>query len=158
MQLEQIFRTILGNECTQKQKEEYELLRKRMAESLKMGDLVIPNFNYLPDQSNAFYNYVIENYGNFYLQNSFASRMNIPKLAEMFKNSTAEQKDNIRGAFLAMYRSSNVGDFLSNDKQSILQLMKIVKEDRSGDVGDKIQQLQYDWFIENLTGIAEKLS
>lgn len=36
--------------------------------------------------------------------------------------------------------------------------MKIVKEDRSGDVGDKIQQLQYDWFIENLTGIAEKLS
>lgn len=158
LQLEQIFRTILGNECTQKQKEEYELLRKRMAESLKMGDLVIPNFNYLPDQSNAFYNYVIENYGNFYLQNSFASRMNIPKLAEMFKNSTAEQKDNIRGAFLAMYRSSNVGDFLSNDKQSILQLMKIVKEDRSGDVGDKIQQLQYDWFIENLTGIAEKLS
>lgn len=158
LQLEQIFRTILGNECTQKQKEEYELLRKRMAESLKMGDLVIPNFNYLPDQSNAFYSYVIENYGNFYLQNSFASRMNIPKLAEMFKNSTAEQKDNIRGAFLAMYRSSNVGDFLSNDKQSILQLMKIVKEDRSGDVGDKIQQLQYDWFIENLTGIAEKLS
>lgn len=158
LQLEQIFRTILGNECTQQQKEEYELLRKRMAESLKIDDSVIPNFNYLPEQSNDFYNYIIKNYGKFYLQNSFASRMNIPKLAEMFKNSTAEQKDNIRGAFLAMYRSSNVGDFLSNDKQSILQLMKIVKEDRSGDVGDKIQQLQYDWFIENLTGIAEKLS
>ena len=31
LQLEQIFRTILSNECTQQQKEEYELLRKRMA-------------------------------------------------------------------------------------------------------------------------------
>lgn len=57
-----------------------------------------------------------------------------------------------------MYRSGNIGDFLSNDKQSILQLMEIVNEDRSGDVGDKIQQLQYDWFIDNLKEIAEKLS
>ena len=158
LQLEQIFRTILSNECTQQQKQEYELLRKRMAESLKIGDSVIPNFNYLPDQSNDFYNYIIENYGKFHIQNSFASSLDVSKLAEMFKNSTAEQKSDIRGAFLTMYRFGNIGEFLSNDKQSILQLMKIVKEDRSGDVGDKIQQLQYDWFIENLTGIAEKLS
>lgn len=36
--------------------------------------------------------------------------------------------------------------------------MEIAKKDRAADVGDKIQQLQYDWFIENLTGIEEKLS
>lgn len=158
LQLEQIFRTILGNECTQQQKEEYELLRKRMAESLKMGDSDIPNFNYLPDQSNDFYNYIIKNYGKFYLQNSFASRMNIPKLAEMFKKSTAEQKDNIRRSFLEMYRSGNIRDFLSNDKTSIELLIELITKDKSGNVGDKIQQLQYDWFIENLKEIKEKLS
>ena len=158
LQLEQIFRTILSNECTQQQKEEYELLRKRMAESLKIGDSVIPNFNYLPDQSDDFYNYIIENYGKFLTQNSFASSLDMYKLAEMFKKSTAEQKRDIRGAFLTMYRSGNIGEFLSNDKESIVQLLKIVEEDRLGDVGDKIQQLQYDWFIENLKEIETKLS
>ena len=157
LQLEQIFRTILSNECTQQQKEEYELLRKRMAESLKIGDSVIPNFNYLPDQSNDFYNYIIENYGKFLTQNSFASSLDMYKLAEMFKKSTAEQKRDIRGAFLTMYRSGNIGEFLSNDKQSIEQLIELIEKDRSNDVGDKIQQLQYDWFIDNLKEIAEKL-
>lgn len=157
LQLEQIFRTTLSYECTQ-QKEEYILLRKRMAESLKIGDSVIPNFNYLSDQSGNFYNYIINNDGKFLKQNSFAGSLDIPKLAEMFKKGTAKQKCDIRGAFLAIYRSSNIGDFLSNDKESIVQLLKIVEEDRLGDVGDKIQQLQYDWFIENLKEIETQLS
>lgn len=158
LQLEQIFRTILGDECTQQQKEEYDLLRKRMAESLKISDSIIPNFNYLPDQSEEFYNFVIENKGKFYSQNSFVSSLDVPKLAEMFKNCVAQQKHHIRGAFLTMYRAGNISDFLSNDKKSIEQLLEILKGDRTGVVGDKIQQLQYDWFIGNLTEIAEELS
>lgn len=158
LQIEQIFRTIMGSDCTQKQKEEYILLRKRMAESLKIGDSVIPNFNYQPEQSGNFYNYIINNDGIFLKQNSFAGSLDIPKLAEMFKKGTAKQKCDVRGAFLAIYRSVNIGEFLSNDKESIVQLLKIVEEDRLGDVGDKIQQLQYDWFIENLKEIETKLS
>lgn len=57
-----------------------------------------------------------------------------------------------------MYRAGNISDFLSNDKKSIEQLLEILKGDRTGVVGDKIQQLQYDWFIGNLTEIAEELS
>lgn len=155
---EHIFRINFEKGYTQQQKEEYKLLRKRMAESLKIGSSTIPNFNYLPDQSNDFYNYVSKYYGKFYIQNSFASRMNIPKLAEMFKKSTAEQKHDIRMAFLKMYDSGNIRNFLSNDKTSIVQLIDLVKKDRADDVGDKIQQLQYDWFIKNLTEIEEKLS
>lgn len=158
LQLEQIFRTIIDNECTQRQKEEYELLRKRMAESLKIDDSAIPNFNYLPIQSNDFYSYILENNGKFLIQNSFASSLNMYKLAEMFKKSTAEQKHKIRGTFLAMYRSGNIRDFLSNDKTSIELLIELITKDRSGNVGDKIQQLQYDWFIDNLTEIVKKLS
>lgn len=158
LQLEQIFRMILGNECTQQQKEEYELLCGRMNESLKKDNLAIPDFNYLPEQSNDFYNYIINNGKKFYVQNSFANSLDIPKLAEMFKKSNAKQKSNIRGAFLAMYRTANISSFLSNDKKSIVQLINIVKKDRLDDVGDKIQQLQYDWFLSNLAEIAEKLS
>lgn len=158
LQFEHIFRTILDDECTQQQKEEYKSLRKRMYESLKINNLNIPNFNYLPEQSKDFYNYTITNIKNFYISNSFTSSLNIPKVAEMFKKSTAEQKNYIRKAFLAMYNNSYIGNSLSNDKECIEQLIEIVKKDRSGNVGDKIQQLQYDWFIENLTEIAEKLS
>lgn len=158
LQLEQIFHTIMGSDCTQKQKEEYILLHNRMAESLKICDSAIPNFNYQPEQSSNFYSYIITHEGKFHKQNSFAGSMDIPKLAEMFKKSTSRQKDDIRRAFLGIYCSSNIGDFLSNDKDSIVQLLKIVEEDRLGDVGDKIQQLQYDWFIENLKEIETKLS
>lgn len=158
LQLDQIFRTILDKESPQQQKDKYKLLRKRMAESLKIDNSTIPNFNYLPDQSQFFSNYVFENYGKFYLQKSFVSSLNIAKLAEMFKKNTTEQKYYIRMAFSKIYRSSDINDFLSNDKKSILQLNELIKKDRLGDVDDKIQQLQYDWFIDNLTEIAEKLS
>lgn len=158
LQLEQIFRTALSYECTPQEKEEYILLRKRMSESLKISDSDIPNFNYLPEQVSTFSDYVNKNDGKFHKQNSFASSLDIPKLAEMFKKSTPEQKQDIRRVFVGIYRSGNIGDFLSNDKESIVQLLEIVEKDRSGNIGDKIQQLQYDWFIKNLKEIEAKLS
>lgn len=158
LQIEQIFRKVPDNQYTQQQKEEYELLRKRVAESLKIIGSTIPNFNYQPHESGLFYTYVVKQCAKFIIQNSFASSLDISKLAEMFKNATAKQKDDIRGAFLAMYHTSNIREFLSSDEQSIVQLIELIKKDRSGDVGDKIQQLQYNWFIKNLTEIAGKLT
>lgn len=158
LQLEQIFRIAFSDECTPQEKEEYILLRKRMSESLKIGDSDIPNFNYLPEQISAFSDYVNKNDGRFHGQHSFANSLDIPKLAEMFKKSTAKQKQDIRRVFLRIYRSGNIRNFLSNDKTSIELLIELITKDKAGNVGDKIQQLQYDWFIENLTEIKEKLS
>ena len=158
LQLEQIFRIIMGNECTAEQKEEYESLRKEMAKSLKIGDKIIPNFDYQPEQSNDFYNYTIRNEGKFHLQESFAAQLDMKRLSEMFKSSTATQKQQIRCAFIEMYRTGNIRSFLANDKENIEQLLEFVKNDRSEDVGDAIQRLQYDWFIHNLEEILEKLS
>lgn len=158
LELEQIFRTIIGTDCTTKQKEEYESLRKEMAKSLKKGDRIIPNFDYQPEQSKDFYDYAITNEGEFHTQESFAAQFDMKRLSEMFRNSTAEQKQQIRGVFVGMYRIGNIKSFLANDRESIVQLLEFIKADRSGDVGDRIQQLQYDWFIKNLEEIKRKLS
>lgn len=158
LQLEQIFRTIMGDECTAEQKEEYQSLRSEMAKSLKICDEMIPEFAYLPEQSNLFCEYIIENKDRFHLQESFAAQLDIKRLSEMFKGCTAEQKQNIRGAFVEMYRVGNIRDFLISDKEYIESLLDYIKSDRAGDVGDAIQKLQYDHFIKNLDEIVRKLS
>lgn len=158
LQLEQIFRTIMGDECTAEQKEEYESLRKEMAKSLKIRGEMIPEFNYLPGQSNLFYDFIVKNESGFHTQESFAAQFDMKRLSEMFKGCTAEQKQNIRGAFVEMYRVGNIRDFLINDKEYIESLLDYIKSDRAGDIGDTIQKLQYDWFIQNLDEIVRKLS
>lgn len=158
LQLEQIFTTIMGDECTAEQKEEYESLRKEMAKSLKICGETIPEFDYLPEQSNLFCDSIIKNESRFYIQKSFAAQFDMKRLSEMFKGCTAKQKQNIRGAFVGMYQIGNIRDFLMNDKESIELLLDYIKSDRAGDIGDAIQKLQYDWFIKNLIKIVRKLS
>lgn len=133
-------------------------MRKEMARSLKKGDKIIPNFDYQPGQSKDFYDYAITNEGKFHTQESFAAQFDMKQVSEMFRNSTAEQKQQIRGAFVGMYRIGNIKSFLANDRESIVQLLEFIKADRSDDVGDRIQQLQYDCFIKNLEEIKRKLS
>ncbi len=158
LQLEQIFTTIMGDECTAEQKEEYKSLRKEMANSLKICGEMIPEFDYLPEQSNLFCDSIIKNKSRYHIQNSFAAQFDMKRLSEMFKGCTAEQKQDIRGAFFEMYRVGNIRDFLMNDKESIELLLDYIKSDRDGDIGDAIQKLQYDWFIKNLEEIVRKLS
>lgn len=158
LQLEQIFTTIMGDECTAEQKEEYESLRKEMANSLKICGEMIPEFDYLPEQSNLFCDSIIKNKSRYHIQNSFAAQFDMKRLSEMFKGCTAEQKQDIRGVFFEMYRVGNIRDFLMNDKESIELLLDYIKSDRDGDIGDAIQKLQYDWFIKNLEEIVRKLS
>lgn len=158
LQLEQIFRTIMGDECTAEQKEEYESLRKEMAESLKICGEIIPEFDYLPEQSNLFCDSIVKNECRFHIQKSFAAQFDMKRLSEMFKGCTAKQKQNIREAFVEMYRVGNIRDFLINDKESIKLLLDYIKSDSTGDIGDAIQKLQYDWFIQNLEEIVRKLS
>lgn len=158
LQLELIFRTIMGDECTAKQKEEYESLRREMAKSLKIGSKEIPKFDYLPEQSNLFYDSFAKNKYSLYKQKTFAAQLDMKRLSEMFKGCTAKQKQDIRSTFVEMYRVGNIRDFLINDKESIELLLDYIKSDRTGDIGDAIQKLQYDWFIQSLEEIVRKLS
>lgn len=157
LRIESIFHTVMGDNVDEAVKKEYQALRKEMAESLQSGQQIFSGFDYQPEQAAVFYNRVSENEMRFHSQEGFASILDIDRMAEMFRMCSQEQKDNIRGAFLEIYRPSNIKAFLSSDYENIMKLLDIIKAQRECDVGDKIQQLQYDYFIGNLTEIAEKL-
>lgn len=157
LRIESIFRTVMGNSMSEEAKEEYQALRKEMAESLQSGQQIFSGFDYQPEQAAVFYNRVTENEMRFHSQEGFASKLDIDRMAEMFRLCSQKQKNDIRGTFLEIYRPSNIKAFLSSDYENIMKLLDIIKAQRECDVGDKIQQLQYDYFIGNLTEIAEKL-
>ncbi len=158
LHLEQLFHVVLSDECSKAQREEYEKLRKAMSESLNNCEIIIENFNYQPEQSKIFYNYAISNKSKLSVKGAFAKNLDIEKLAEMFEKGTAKQKNDIRGALLAVYRDDNVKLYFADDIESITKLLEIIKKWPSEKVGDRIQQRQHKWFIENLEDIIKKLS
>lgn len=158
LHLEQLFHVVLSDECSKAQREEYEKLRKAMFESLNNCEIIIENFNYQPEQSKIFYNYVISNKNKLSVKGAFAKNLDVEKIAEMFEKGTAKQKNDIRKAFLAVYRDDNVKLYLADDIESITKLLEIIKNWPSEKVGDRIQQRQHKWFIENLEDIIKKLS
>ncbi len=155
LRLEHIFRIVLGEE-NDSAREEYEKLRKQMEDALKENMQSIPEFDYLPEQAESFYSYVSKNVNLFYKQGCFAKKLDIPRLASMFAKSSPEQKDDIRGAFVVLYRVVNIKQFVMDDYSAIDELLQEIKK-QSEDELDKIQKLQYQWFIGNLTDILQRL-
>lgn len=74
----------------------------------------------------------------------------------MFAKSSPEQKDDIRRTFIVLYRVLNIKQFVMDDYSAIDELLQEIKK-QSEDELDKIQKLQYQWFIENLTDILQRL-
>ena len=158
LHLEQLFHVVLGDSYSEPQREEYETLRKAMSESLNNCEIIIENFNYQPEQSEIFHNYAISNKSKLSVKGAFAKNLDIEKLAEMFEKGTAKQKNDIRKALLEVYRDDNVKLYFADDIESITKLLEIIKKWPSEKVGDRIQQRQHKWFIENLEDIIKKLS
>ena len=92
----------------------------------------------------------------FYKQGCFAKKLDIPRLASMFAKSSPEQKDDIRRTFIVLYRVSNIKQFVMDDYSAINELLQEIKKKSEGEL-DKIQKLQYQWFVGNLTDILQRL-
>lgn len=155
LKLEYIFRIVPGEENKSARKE-YEELRKQMENALKKNMQSIPEFEYLPEHARNFYSYVSKNVDLFYKQGCFAKKLDIPRLASMFAKSSPEQKDDIRRTFIVLYRVSNIKQFVMDDYSAINELLQEIKKKSEGEL-DKIQKLQYQWFIGNLTDILQRL-
>lgn len=158
LRFEQIFRIKMGDDATDKMLEEYNELRKRMGNALKEGICVIPGFNYQPEQVDMLYRHVSENEGRYHLNEAFASDLDMQRLAELFSICSPDQKDTIRHVFIQMYRSVNIGQFLRNDLESIIELKELIVSGLEQCKEDKVHKLQYEFFKDNLTEIIEKLS
>ncbi len=153
---EEIFRTVLRESDTPMGKE-YKELRQKMEEALKKSLNDIPDFEYQPEKADDFYSYAVHNDTLFHRRGRFTYNLDIQRLAKMFFESTPEQKDNIRGAFLSVYRVANIKQFITDDYSSIEALRSIIEADAQKET-DKVQKLQYEWFISNLNDILKKLA
>ena len=135
---------------------EYDELRKAMTDALK-GTEVIPGFNYLPEQAKLFSTQFQENQVCF-KTGKLAANLDIPRLTDMFLASAPAQMEDVRYAFLRAYRSVNIGQFLSADKDALVQLRDGIMEGTNTHELDRVQKLQCEWFAGNLLEIIEKLS
>ena len=158
LQIDYIFRTLLGENSSEISQREYKELRKKMEEALNSEVEIIPYFDYLPEQAGQLYNFVVTNEIRFHSRGGFLCDLDIERIAEMFYMSSPEQKEDIRGTFLAVYRPSNIKALLPLDFEYARLLHELIKEQAKKDVGDKIHKLQYLWFSENLEEICQKLS
>ena len=57
---------------------------------------------------------------------------------------------------MVLYRVVNIKQFVMDDYSAINELLQEIKK-QSEDELDKIQKLQYQWFIRNLTDILQRL-
>ena len=152
-----LFWYIMG-EGSPEEQEEFITLREEMINSLNDREDFMPGFDYLPEHADTLYDYTINNLGSVYNSRGFANSFDIPKLIKMFSLCTAAQMDCIRGAFNAVYRPININDILAKDLPAIEELIAGINEAKDSSAGDKIQLLQYQWFINVLLDIKRRLS
>lgn len=155
LKVEHIFHSVLG-ETSESVRAEYKDLRSQMESALKKGTQCIPDFEYLPEQANKFYTYVIKNSDQFLMHRRFAADLDMQRLAKMFAESSPKQKHDIRGAFLSVYHNVHIKHFYTEDYSSIQILLTLIRRD-SESQADKIQKLQYSWFKENLADILQHM-
>lgn len=141
--------------------EEYMKQRASMIESLNYEASPVSHFEYKPENAEAFYHLAIDNDKQYYAQKGFAKHLDIARLIEMFIASSAEEMDYIRSAFISLYRRDGAKFYLADDADTITRLLQGLTEKRNSaitkDKMDKIQVLQYDWFIKTLKAILADL-
>ena len=90
---------------------------------------------------------------------SFVREINIKNFVDFLKNCTAQEIGDIRGVFLSIYASVNIGEFMSGDKENLELLKDELQKLKNNYTGfDKSQKKQIEWFIGNLEEIIRKLS
>lgn len=71
--------------------------------------------------------------------------------------SQSTAKRYYKGSVLAVYRPDDIKQFLVADAPAIEELRGMIAVDAETQTDDKVQALQYRFFLENLDGILNKL-
>lgn len=137
--------------------EELTQLMAAMVQALGDRDSISPEFDYSPEQIPALYDYAIAHTGDYYEAHGFAKQLDIPRFAELFFRCTAIQMNQLRATFNAIYRPSNIKEFLSDDLEAIDQLKHSLEASKEHADIDKVQQLQFKMFASVLADIRDKL-
>ncbi len=151
-----IFWSMLWGNSKEEQ-EEYAQIRDDMIRSLNEKDDMIPGFDYFPEQTAYLYDYVIKNEGRYYESKGFTKYLDIPKFVEMLFQCSPAQMDRARCTFVSLYRPVNIKDFFADDLPAIEELKKNIAINQNNSNLDRVQKMQCQWFIDNLTEIETKL-
>ena len=152
-----LFTTIMSSDEKPEVIKEFEELKTLMEESLVAKDTTVFGFDYEPSSISQLYDNVIKNEGKIISDRAFASRLDINKIDAMLKKCNAAEMQDFRRVFLSVYGSGNIGDFLAEDTPNIEKLKRIVEELCLFETYDKIQKMQMQYFLDNLTKILAKL-
>lgn len=154
---EYLFTVVLGEDESPEVIEEYSDLKAAMIDSLDAKETTIFDFDYKPSSISEFYGNIVQKEGKILTGGAFAARLDPDKVTEMLKCSSAMEIHEFRGAFLSVYRAGNIREFLSVDKDNIGKLLDRVKDLEIYDGFDRIQRMQIQFFVKNLTMIFNKL-
>lgn len=142
-------------------KEEYDAFDqfKQEIKNISNKRYALDETDYSAAGLSAFYDKIIKERASFINYGGFAKHLDIPKLLEQIKNSTAEEIQRIRGLFLSVYREfSNINEYYKGDLENLRTLLNGIDEikEHPGTL-DKIQQRQLQWLSMNLNEAINRL-
>lgn len=154
--IEDIFRVSMFN-VEQPLQAEFDAVYLDIKNALNTNRDIIQGFNYFPKQAEILYEYVKENNTSISYERCFLKKFNISQLLEMFDNCSPAQKNTIRKTFLSVYRDDTTHTYCyADDKVSMEELYAGIVNGKNC-VTDKVQQLQYQWFAENLSDMLSNI-
>ena len=116
------------------------------------------DFDYKTESIEKFYNEIIKKRDDYVSKRIFARRFDNEKLVKMLESCSAFQIENIRRCFRSVYSFSNINEFFSEDKESLIDLKQKVETLLSTSTKlDKIQRLQLKYFVSNLEDYINRL-
>lgn len=144
---------------TAEQEQEYEDFIAEMQAIVKTKGHGAVAFDYIAKDMDTFSEQIRENRDKYISQHAFLKRIEIPKLLSAIEQCSSEQIDNLRRSIGIVYSFSNINEFFTDDKSSLLQLkdglVALLSSEIS--VGDKVKRLQLSWFVDNIDRILGKL-
>ena len=144
---------------TQKQKDEYSSFVKQMTSAAKVKRFVeLDQVSSVADIEKITET-IRKNNDKYVAQHSFASKIDLNGILRILPNCSALQIWRFRIAFLSVYNSSNIAEFLSEDLPVLQDFLKGIQDiiaDES--IDDKIIKQQFRWFEKYLGEVISRLN
>lgn len=137
--------------------EKYKEIKSLMLESASYKKDNYFNFDYQPESIKDLGKYIFEKHGSLITGGFVAKYLDNNKLIEMLYKCSSRDITELRKIYYHIYNSSNIGEYLSGDLSTIIDLKEKLQSIIDDEKFDKIQRLQIKYFIDNLKEIAQKL-
>ena len=144
---------------TDKQKVEYSSFKREMLKDTRVESIVVLGEISSPDDVKKLADSICNNFERYVGERDFAGRLDIDGILKTLPSCSVSIISSLRGAFIELYRSVNINDFLAGDKPALILLKDgIATLIKNGKIDDKVKVLQLEWFVGNLEDIITRLS